>query len=75
MKHDVDSCNFAMDIVMWEAHAKATRTRSFAQGRRGEAGGEQKMKIRNSFEAADIFSHFGEWRCRTRGATGEGGRE
>ena len=56
MKHDVDSCNFAMDIVMWEAHAKATRTRSLLEG------GERKMKSGNSFEAAavDIFSHFGE---------------
>ena len=41
MKHDVDSCNFAMDIVMWEAHAKATRTRSLLEGgeeRREESG-------------------------------------
>ena len=60
MKHDVDSCNFAMDIVMWEAHAKAIRTRSLLEG--GEAGGERKMKSGNSFEAVavDIFSHFGE---------------
>ena len=63
MKHDVDSCNFAMDIVMWEAHAKATHPNPFAaRGRRGKAGGERKMKSGNSFEAAavDIFSHFGE---------------
>ena len=41
MKHDVDSCNFAMDIVMWEAHAKATRTRSLPEG-----GGEKREEGR-----------------------------
>ena len=56
MKHDVDSCNFAMDIVMWEAHAKATRTRSLLEG--GEAGGERKMKSGNSFEAARRWTFF-----------------
>ena len=56
MKHDVDSCNFAMDIVMWEAHAKATRTRSLFKG--GEAGGERKMKSGNSFEAARGWTFF-----------------